>query len=220
MSKYKIGDKFIVISSDMISVKVGNILEYQHDLIESYSFIASGWVINNDLTMDGFPETKLQLLEETKLKEINIKVPEGYVIDEENSSFKCIKFKKEENKEVTYWKELENIEGYWVSDISVVKQRSLSKNTFDDRNVFATKEQAEACIALAMLSQLMKDVNGDWIPDWNADNRKFIIKFFKNTIIRGWVNSTQRFLSFPTEEIRDTFLKNHEALIMKARPLL
>ena len=35
------------------------------------------------------------------MNEIKITPPEGYAIDEENSSFTCIKFKKEGKKEVT-----------------------------------------------------------------------------------------------------------------------
>ena len=269
----------------MTLVKVGDILEFQYYSTDSSIFVASGWFINDDLTMDGFPETKLQLLEknmckfkvgdtvklisknnntalqiedigtitkidtdgtcrvntdkisfgnwtklsdlylvkrENKMNEINIEVPEGFVIDEENSSFTCIKFKKKEKKEVTCWEDLEKVKGYMVSDESVVygyNNDGLSTET-ENRNTFATKEQAEACIALAMLSQLMKDVNGDWVPDWSDDNRKFIIRFFRNKLESDNFCSCQYFLSFPTKEIRDTFLKNHEELIMKAKPLL
>ena len=133
---------------------------------------------------------------ENKVNEINIEVPEGYIIDEENSSFTCIKFKKEEKKEVTCWEDL-NISLAW-----------------------ATEEQEQAEVALKKLSQLMKDVNGDWIPDWSDDNCKFIIRPRKNTLDLDNFCSYQYFLSFPTKEIRDKFLKNHEELIMKAKPLL
>lgn len=34
------------------------------------------------------------------MKEIKVKIPKGYVIDKENSSFECIKFKKIEEKEL------------------------------------------------------------------------------------------------------------------------
>jgi hypothetical protein len=34
------------------------------------------------------------------------------------------------------------------------------------RNIFATKKQAEASLALAMLTQQVKDANGDWKPNW------------------------------------------------------
>lgn len=156
------------------------------------------------------------------MNEINIKVPEGYIIDEENSSFTRIVFKKEEKKQVNCWENLGFVKGYMVTDESVVYGynddglRTETKN----RNTFATKEQAEACIALAMLSQLMKDVNGDWIPDWNDNKEKFTLSFIRNKIGTNCYCNTQSFLSFPTKETRDTFLKHHKDLILKAKPLL
>ena len=154
------------------------------------------------------------------MNEINIEVPEGYVIDEENSSFTCIKFKKEEKKQVTCWEDLETINGYYISANCCVAGYT-NKPDHANKNTFATKEQAFACMALAMLSQLMKDVNGDWIPDYKDDNqKKFIIRYYKNTLETNWFYHINHFLTFPTGEIRDMFLKNHEELIMKARSLL
>jgi len=143
------------------------------------------------------------------MNEINIKVPDGYTVDEKNSSFTCIKFKKKEKKEVTCWEDLQEI-------------KSIDKHTPEDhsKNTFTTKEQAEACIALTMLSQLMKDVNEGWIPDYEDSNRKYVIRFSKNKLNAEWFCNTHYFLCFPTEEIRDTFLQNHKELIMKAKPLL
>lgn len=283
MNKYKLGDKFIVISSDVRSVNVGDTLEFQRYTSEGFN--ASGWFINSDLTMGGFPKTKLKLLEENKMNkfkegdivklisknnntalnigdigtlvlldtdgtckvntstitkgnwtrlsdlelvkrenkmnEINIKVPEGYIVDEENSSFNCIKFKKETKKEVNCWEDLKIVSGYYISADAEIENIKDCPTEQISKNVFATKEQAEACIALAMLSQLMKDVNGDWIPDWtNEDTYKYIISFDGKLIRTDWYTTFKYFLSFPTNEIRDTFLKNHEELILKAKPLL
>ena len=51
MSKYKLGDKFIVISSDMSSLKVEDILEFRHQYAtDSSMFVATEWHINDDLT--------------------------------------------------------------------------------------------------------------------------------------------------------------------------
>jgi len=142
------------------------------------------------------------------VNELNIKVPKGYIVDEENSSFTCIKFKKEEKKQVTCWEELKTINGYFIDKGTTTKR------------LFATKEQAETCIALAMLSQLMKDVNGDWIPDWTEEVKKFVIQFDKDNILKNWYYTFSYFLAFPTAEIRDRFLENHKELIIKAKPLL
>ena len=159
-------------------------------------------------------------------KEVKIEVPEGYEIDKENSSFTCIKFKKEAKKEVTCWEDLDKIKGYLVSEQCDIREYITDglytkTSLYNSRNLFATKEQASACIALAMLSQLMKAVNGDWIPDWqNHINEKYSIRFSRDVLaIRAW-SVEQSFLAFPTEEIRDKFLKNHRELIMQAKPLL
>lgn len=156
------------------------------------------------------------------MNEINIIVPEGYVIDEENTSFTCIKFKKEEKKELPKsWEELEEISGYYVSGASSEINKYKTITTSINRNIFATKEQAEASIALAMLSQLMKDVNGDWIPNWlDDDTSKYVISFSGNTIRTDSYTNCTFFLAFPSIKIRDTFLKQHKELIMKAKPLL
>jgi len=153
------------------------------------------------------------------MESITIDVPSGFIIDEENSSFTCIKFKKEERKKVTCWEELKQIKGYYVdrnSNVAFYVDLPVRYN----KNTFATKEQAEASIALAMLSQLMKEVNGEWIPNWEDASIIFVIEVYRDSLRTDYYSSIHRFLCFPTEEIRDTFLLNHEQLIMKAKPLL
>jgi len=153
------------------------------------------------------------------VNEINIIVPEGFTIDEEKSSFTCIKFKKEKKKEAKCWEDLEDIKGYYVTEGSTIDSANSTSINFN-KNIFATKEQAEASIALAMLSQLMKDVNENWIPDWRNSEDKYTLGFFNNKIITDYFQQTHQFLAFPTKTIRELFLKNHEELIIKAKPLL
>jgi len=220
---YKVEDKFEVIASDMFSLNVGDtgslvsILEDSFYVHFNINHVLKTFAVNFDLCISGYPQTKLKIIrEESKMNEINIEVPEGYVIDEANSSFTRIVFKRKEKNKVTCWEDLPNVIGYFVDTGANVCQ-----TMFQYKNVFATKEQAEASIALAMLSQLMKDVNDDWIPDWtNRLTEKYSIRFVAEEVtIRAW-SVEQCFLAFPSEEIRDTFLKNHKELIMKARPLL
>lgn len=152
---------------------------------------------------------------------VMIEVPEGYVIDEVNSSFTCIKFKKEEKKEAaTCWEDLNFIEGFYINSNAIVHELDAIKPEDNNRNIFATKEQAEASIALAMLSQLMKNVNGDWIPDWNDNTDKYVIGFSGDSIRTDYYVNYTSFLVFPLSKIRDTFLKHHKDLILKAKPLL
>lgn len=86
--------------------------------------------------------------------------------------------------------------------------------------VFATKEQAEASIALAQLSQLREVYRNGWVPDWSDINQLKSCIYFENSkiIIRNrW--ELNCFLSFQDVEIRDLFLDNFEELIEKAKPL-
>lgn len=122
--------------------------------------------------------------------------------------------------EVKCWEELGVIDGWFVDENSDVYKAKECPSSYN-KNIFATKEQAEASIAMAMLSQLMKDVNGDWVPDWtDGRTEKHIIYFYNNKITTAFADKCYHFLSFPTAEIRDKFLDNHRELIEKAKPLL
>jgi hypothetical protein len=118
------------------------------------------------------------------------------------------------------WEELKEIKGYRTDKLAkVYKFPDLSNNK--SANIFATKEQAEASIAMAQLSQLMKVYNDGWEHDWSDDNqKKYVIYFLKNNIDLDYCYNKQFFLSFKDEETRDLFLENFRELIEKAKPLL
>ena len=119
------------------------------------------------------------------------------------------------------WNELQEIEGYYVG---------INCNTFgffggdtnkDNKKVFATKEQAEASIAMAQLSQLMKVYNDGWEADWNNYNQlKYCIGFTRENLeIDNWVDY-RHFLAFKDEETTELFIENFTELIETAKPLL
>ena len=124
-------------------------------------------------------------------------------------------------REVKCWEDLGVINGYFIDyDGSTL---SLTDGYICDTNkiVFAYKDQAEASIAMAMLSQLMKDVNGDWKPDWmDANKNKWVIYFKHGNPVISTLRGASAFLAFPTREIVHKFLENHRELIEKAKPLL
>jgi hypothetical protein len=117
------------------------------------------------------------------------------------------------------WDALEGIRGYYV-DVNSTILESYGATKFRNRNLFATKEQAEASIALAQLSQLLAVYNDGWVPDWSDAEYKYIIKFADNEIYIEFFQSNQHFLSFKTAELRDEFLTNFKDLILTAKPLL
>lgn len=118
------------------------------------------------------------------------------------------------------WEDLEEISWYYVDGSSSVRNGWIYKPRVWNKTLRATKEQAEACLAMSQLSQLMKHVNGDWKPDWSIDEYKYCIIVADN--VPSWSGShhIQNFLAFPTREIRDGFLEAYRDLIEIAKPLI
>ena len=117
------------------------------------------------------------------------------------------------------WEELEEVKGYYTSNISKISEYGGDVN-FTNRNTFKTEEQAKAAIAMAQLSQLMHVYNDGWISDWSDSNSKYTIEIFRECVYSSSYCETRKFLAFKTSEIRDEFLKNFKSLILEAKPLL
>ena len=91
--------------------------------------------------------------------EIRIQVPEGMEIDEENSTFECIKFKP---KKLTYY------------DIS----KKLPYNSTVHTNV----KYQQKCITFRKLLEVADYLNGDWKPDWsNQEQCKYLLCYNHST---------------------------------------
>ena len=120
------------------------------------------------------------------------------------------------------WEDLEYIKGYYVSLTSGVLfwDKEDEELEDDDKNIFATKEQPEADIALAQLSQLMEVYRQGWKPDWHDDQKKYGIGFYCGHIDVAEIVWTNIFLSFQSPEIRDEFLENFRDVIEEAKPLM
>ena len=154
------------------------------------------------------------------MKELKIEIPEGYEIDKEKSTFENIVFKKIDGLPKS-WEDLYEVKG-WFIDFNSNVVTSGSMRTGDSvKNRFPTKEEAEACLALAQLCQLRDRYNGGWKPNWNSiAETKYVIEIFKNNIVKNLYGGKHRILAFKTEELRDKFLENFEDLIEIAKPLL
>ena len=154
-------------------------------------------------------------------KEFKIQVPEGYEIDRENSTFEKIIFKKVERELPKTWKDLLFVEGWFINGKCYIIETGKLITQEYNKNTFPTKEEAEACLALAQLCQLRDRYNGGWKPNWNSmAETKYVIEIFKNNIVKNLYGGKHRILAFKTEELRDKFLENFEDLIEIAKPLL
>lgn len=159
-------------------------------------------------------------------KEMKIQVPEGYEIDREKSTFESIVFRKVEAEELPKrWEDLKIIKGFFVNGESEIKEINETRDKIlaieGNRNVFPTKEEAEACLALAQLCQLRDRYNDGWKPDWkNEKELKYVIEIFWDNIVKREYENRYKVLAFKTEELRDEFLENFRELIWVAKPLL
>lgn len=118
------------------------------------------------------------------------------------------------------WEELKKITGYIVDNQSHIDPTHVCETIHANKNIFATKEQAEASVALAQLSQLREVYRNGWAPDWSDDEYKDCIIFVKDKIETSEARNINCFLSFEDPETRDLFLDNFRDLIKKAKPLM
>jgi hypothetical protein len=148
------------------------------------------------------------------MKTLKIEIPQGYEIDKEKRTFENIVFKLAKKELPKSWEELEEISGYYVDGAtSGITLKTIT--TSNNRNVFATKEQAEASIALAQLSQLLTVYN-----DGKTEST-YCIRICENGVPDVFCClGVRNFLSFKYEETADLFLTNFKDLILTAKPLL
>ena len=120
------------------------------------------------------------------------------------------------------WEGLGLVGGYFVNESCKINSvASNSTENYYNKDIFATKEQAEASIALAQLSQLIKVYNDGWVADWkNRGQDKFTIEFVKDELFKDRLYNSNNFLTFKDAETRDLFLENFSDLILTAKPLL
>lgn len=116
-------------------------------------------------------------------KEMKIVPPEGYEIDKENSTFKCIKFKKNPLTYEDVAKELfESTTSYYITGTG-----KIAKNEYNcyykDPNTATSKKQLEKLLAINKLMNVAKYLNGDWKPDWSNDRLKYYIGIKKGKLI-------------------------------------
>ncbi len=126
-------------------------------------------------------------------------------------------FTKEELEGVVLrdWNELETINGFWIySDSKIIELCSEKGPVCEyNKNVFATKKQAKSALAMAQLSQLMKDLGDECNIDWSNTNIKYVIKAMASEIKIDFFVRTPHFLAFKTGKVCNAFITKHERLI-------
>ena len=157
--------------------------------------------------------------------ELTIEPKNGKVIDLENSDLSVgkIVFKKKENELPTKWEDLKKLDGYYVNDLSEIFYLRNANMTIS-KNLFPTKAEAEACLALSQLCQLRDAYNGEPLADWcnwaSSNQQKYCIVIYQGEIYKDVYVNISKILSFKTVKLRDKFVENFEDLILTAKPLL
>jgi len=154
------------------------------------------------------------------MKTLKIEIPNGFEIDKDNSTFEQIVFKEIKKQLPKTWEDFISFDGFYVNYNSNVLETKENSCKEENKNIFATEEQAKASIALAQLSQLREVYRNGWVPDWLDDKYKFCIELYANEINKDYYYSQNNFLSFQDKETRDLFFENFKDLIEQAKPLM
>lgn len=143
-----------------------------------------------------------------KEKELKIEIPEGYEIDEENSTFECIKFKRKGltyddiAKELFHGKEI-----FYINQLGEISTATSVKGEecFKYLNNCTSKKQAEKLLAINKLMNVAKYLNDGWKPDWNNNNEyKYYLFVYNNNNTIGYstcASSSFDVIYFKTKEL-------------------
>lgn len=161
------------------------------------------------------------------MKETKIEIHAGCEVEkiETQEGHVVVTFKELKPKLPKTWEEfcemfpIKRDEKYIFGNSTINSAFGYKRHSEIDKNVLPDRATAEAVLALCQLIQLRNVYNGDWVPDWNDENRKYTIDFYEDEIFSGDVSSTPSILTFNSRELRDEFLRNFRPLIEKLKPL-
>lgn len=122
------------------------------------------------------------------------------------------KYLEENPKLLKSWDDLGEVSGFYVDSFSKVESYENRPVNEENRNVFATENQAKASLAKAQLSQLLKSFFGGWNP--HLDNYAIFPQINGNVITPYiGISILPQFLAFRSREKAMLFYQQHEALI-------
>ena len=126
---------------------------------------------------------------ETRKIELTVTTAERWAngTDEELKQLALSTFPELAKKELPKsFSEIGIVKGWFINDNEDIKETDKCEDRKGFRFCFATREQAEASIALAQLSQLKAVYNDGWVADWeNYNQNKFCIEFYQNELSKN-----------------------------------
>lgn len=149
---------------------------------------------------------------------VKIDIPEGYEICKEESTLEnIVLIKKEEDRR----EKLGKIAGCYISVTSdIVKVLQLEQASLKNRNLYPTKELAEASLSISELLQYYYKDFKDYNPDFTDKTEKYIICVIKNIVSIQSTESKNATFVFPNYKTTYTFYNTYKDLFEIAKPLL
>jgi len=155
-------------------------------------------------------------------KELKIQIPEGYEIDQENSIFEKIVFKKKDTKPRSWKEYCELRKGFDDAGIDWNCGGILSTGLHHRGKAIVPTHLAQPFIAMMQLMSLRQAWIGDWEPDWkNVNPCKYCICGYSSDDFQiCYFNVARSPLSFPTKEMAEDFMNCFKDLLEVAKPLI
>ena len=161
-------------------------------------------------------------------KTITFNIPEGYVIDKENSTDTNIVLKLntvklvDPSKPKTWEEYCEKTKGkisYYMDPSSGITISIFGNCPF--LSEFETEEEVKAFEIYSKLIKLRKQWIGEWKPDWiDSTHLKYVIHTVKNKVTSDAYTNFSYSMSFPTPEMRDEFFDCFKDLLEQAKDLI
>lgn len=141
-------------------------------------------------------------------KEVKIEIPEGYIIDEENSTFQCIKFKP---KQLTY-DEIQN-KLFYNKKVWVVRQggacqtaMSIDPSSYSDLDNLASGKDARKIEATIKLMNVAHYLNDGWAPSVNDKGQTIAMDWNGNSSALS-INAKYGQVKFKTKQLAEEAVK-------------
>lgn len=155
------------------------------------------------------------------MKEVKITIPDNCELIKEGDSYII----KEKSRNVPRsWEEFciqypdKCGEAYITDGSEILLDRGVAERNDADRNLCASKKEAEAFLALMQLRQLRKA----WVGDWKPSKKEYwaIIVKVGGEFKIGDYYQLSKVMSFPTKEMAEEFLNCFRDLCETAKILL
>ena len=117
------------------------------------------------------------------------------------------------------WEDFGPIEGYYISDNSVICRQDIYRTSPLERNIYPTEKEAEQALAMCQLLQWRDKANGEPVDDWcewDGYTYSYLIYRYGNEIKIRNTSYQYTQLIFKTRQIAEQFLKDHKTLINQA----